>query len=317
MRTRRSLIALALGAALAAPAWSQQGTIGIIVPSGAGSAPDIIARIIGDELGTRLKQPTVVYDRPGAGGIIAVMAAKAAANADTLLLAQAAVVTVTPLTYRAAKYDLEKDMEPVVAVADTPMMFVTNPDTGPKTLADALAAARKEPGKVTVTTTGRASIPHLTAELLAQKSDVRFNIVPTASTGQGIQTAVSGEAAMTVNGIAPLLPLVKSGRLRGLAVSSAKVLPGLDAYPLARDTVPGLQATGWFMLFARKGTPAARIAQINRAVNEALQSPEVVAKLAQTANYPLGGSVADAKTFLKKEQALWSGIVKSAGIQPE
>ncbi|WP_293226039.1 tripartite tricarboxylate transporter substrate binding protein [Ottowia sp.] len=316
MQTRRTLVTLALGALIGGAAWGQE-PIEIIVPAGAGSAPDIIARIVGDELSTRLKRPVVVNNRPGAGGIIAVMAAKSASNPDTLLLAQAAVVTVTPLTYRAAKYDLETDMEPVVSVADTPMMFVANAEHGPKTLADALAAARKDPGAVALTTTSRGSIPHLTAELLVQTTGAPFNIVPTATTGQGIQTVVGGEAAMTVNGVAPLLPLVKSGRLKGLAVTSAKVLPGLEGYPLAKDIVPGLQATGWFMLFAKKGTPAARVQQINQIVNAALQSPAVVDKLARTANYPLGGSVADARAFLKQEKALWSGIVKNTDIHPE
>lgn len=316
MQTRRTLVTLALGALIGGAAWGQE-PIEIIVPAGAGSAPDIIARIVGDELSTRLKRPVVVNNRPGAGGIIAVMAAKSASNPDTLLLAQAAVVTVTPLTYRAARYDLETDMEPVVSVADTPMMFVANAEHGPKTLADALAAARKDPGAVALTTTSRGSIPHLTAELLVQTTGAPFNIVPTATTGQGIQTVVGGEAAMTVNGVAPLLPLVKSGRLKGLAVTSAKVLPGLEGYPLAKDIVPGLQATGWFMLFARKGTPSARVQQINQIVNTALQSPAVVEKLAKTANYPLGGSPADARAFLKQEKALWSGIVKNTDIHPE
>ncbi|CAM5791100.1 Bug family tripartite tricarboxylate transporter substrate binding protein [Ottowia pentelensis] len=316
MQTRRTLVTLALGALIGGAAWGQE-PIEIIVPAGAGSAPDIIARIVGDELSTRLKRPVVVNNRPGAGGIIAVMAAKSASNPDTLLLAQAAVVTVTPLTYRAARYDLETDMEPVVSVADTPMMFVANAEHGPKTLADALAAARKDPGAVALTTTSRGSIPHLTAELLVQTTGAPFNIVPTATTGQGIQTVVGGEAAMTVNGVAPLLPLVKSGRLKGLAVTSAKVLPGLEGYPLAKDIVPGLQATGWFMLFAKKGTPSARVQQINQIVNTALQSPAVVEKLAKTANYPLGGSPADARAFLKQEKALWSGIVKNTDIHPE
>ncbi|HMN57855.1 MAG TPA: tripartite tricarboxylate transporter substrate binding protein [Ottowia sp.] len=316
MQTRRTLVTLALGALIGGAAWGQE-PIEIIVPAGAGSAPDIIARIVGDELSTRLKRPVVVNNRPGAGGIIAVMAARSASNPDTLLLAQAAVVTVTPLTYRAAKYDLETDMEPVVSVADTPMMFVANAEHGPKTLADALAAARKDPGAVALTTTSRGSIPHLTAELLVQTTGAPFNIVPTATTGQGIQTVVGGEAAMTVNGVAPLLPLVKSGRLKGLAVTSAKVLPGLEGYPLAKDIVPGLQATGWFMLFARKGTPSARVQQINQIVNAALQSPAVIDKLGKTANYPLGGSPADARAFLKQEKALWSGIVKNTDIHPE
>jgi tripartite-type tricarboxylate transporter receptor subunit TctC len=312
-----------LGAALAlllatAPTVAQPDTtLNIIVPAAAGSAPDIIARVLGDELRTRLGQTTVIDNKAGAGGIVAVMAMKTAPSPNTLLLAHAAVVTITPLTYRAAKYDLAQDMEPVVVVADTPMLFVANAGTGPKTLAEAIAAAKAKPGDVAITTTARGSIPNLSAEILAQSTGANFNVIPMGTSGQAMQAVINGDSLVSVDGIAPLLPMVKSGRLRALAVTSPRPLPGLEGMPLAKDTVPGLQATGWFVLFARKGTPAARIQQLNEAVNAALKAPEMQQKLAATANFPVGGSVADARAFVQREKALWASAVQRAGLKPE
>ncbi len=316
---RRRLIGALASVLLAAiaPALQAQSPLTIIVPAGPGSAPDIIARLIGDELRVRLGQPTVVDNRVGAGGIVAVMATRASTSADTLLLAQAAVVTVTPLTYRAAKYDLDVDMEPVVVVADTPMMFVANPAGGPNTLTEAIAIGRTRPGSMVLSSPSRGSIPHLVAELLAQSAGASVNIVPMTASAQSLQAVIGGDAMVAVDGIAPLLPMVKAGRVRALAVTSPRTLPGLEAFPLARDTVPGLEATGWFMLFARKGTPAARVRQLNEAVNAALASPEVVRKLAATANYPVGGSVGDARVFLAREKKRWASAVQQAGMKPE
>ena len=168
MPTTRRLLAAALAAICecsSAFAQTDSGNnkdpIPIVAPAGSGSAPDIIARVIGDELRTRLGQTTVVDNRIGAGGIVAVMAAKTSPSPHTLLLAQAAVVTVTPLTYRAAKYDLERDMEPAVVIAVTPMMFVANVANGPKTLAEAVSLARAKPGTVPITSPSRGSIPNL------------------------------------------------------------------------------------------------------------------------------------------------------------
>lgn len=315
---QRLAAALTLGAACTCAALAQgKAPWPIVVPAGPGSAPDIIARVIGDELRTRLGAATVVDNRTGAGGLVAVMAAKTSSSPDALLLAQAAVVTVTPLTYRAAKYDLAVDMEPVAVIADTPMLFVANPANGPRTLAEAVAMAKAKPGGVPMSSPSRGSIPHLAAEILGQATGTTWNLVPMGQSAQAIQAVANGDTLVSVDGIAPLLPLVKSGRLRALAVTSPRVLPGLEGLPLAKETVPGLEATGWFMLFARKGTPAARIQQINLAVNEALKSPEVIQKLAATANYPVGGSVADAKAFLSREKTLWTAAVQRAGLKPE
>ena len=290
----------------------------MVVPSAAGSAPDIVARLLGDELQSRLNQPVVIENRPGAGGIVATMAAKSApADGNTVLLAQAAVVTLTPLLYRAAKYDMEKDFETVAVVADTPMLFVANPKAGIKSLGDLIAHAKAKPDELTLGSPSRGSVPHLSGELLEQFTGVRLRNVPMGTSGQAIQSVVGGDTQVSVDGIAPLLPVVKAGRMQALAVTSRDVLPGLEGLPLAKDTVPEMVLSGWFMLFAGKGTPAARVKALNEAVNAALKSPQLIQKLQVSATYPVGGSVQDARSFLVREKKLWAGAAQKAGLQAE
>ena len=312
----RALAALAISGVTTSALANKPLTI--VVPSGAGSAPDIVARLLGDELQSRLNQPVVIENRPGAGGIVATMAAKSApADGNTVLLAQAAVVTLTPLLYRAAKYDMEKDFETVAVVADTPMLFVANPKAGIKSLGDLIAQAKAKPDELTLGSPSRGSVPHLSGELLEQFTGVRLRNVPMGTSGQAIQSVVGGDTQVSVDGIAPLLPLVKAGRMQALAVTSRQVLPGLEGLPLANETVPEMVLSGWFMLFAGKGTPAARVKALNEAVNAALKSPQLIQKLQVSATYPVGGSVQDARSFLVREKKLWAGAAQKAGLQAE
>jgi tripartite-type tricarboxylate transporter receptor subunit TctC len=313
--TRRIFSSIA-ALVLATQACAQGSSITMVVPAGAGSAPDIMARLLGDELRVRLGQSVIIENRIGGGGIVAVNAALQSASPETLLLAQAAVVTVTPLTYRAATYNLERDMEPVAVVAETPMFFVAHPN-GPRTLAEALSAVKSRPESMTMGSPSRGSIPHLSAELLMQASGGKFNMVPMGASGQALQAVVNGDTQISVDGIAPLLPLVRAGKLRALGVASASTLPGLDGLPLVKETVPDFVATGWFMLFAKKGTPPARIKALNEAVNAALKSPPMQQRLQNSATYPVGGSVSDAIAFLAREKALWASAVQRANLQPE
>lgn len=319
MRPGNLAFVLSFVLAIAAPASAQTGKpLTLIVPAGPGSAPDIVARVVGDQLQARLKRPVVVENKSGAGGIIAAESLRRApADGNTLLLAQAAVVTVTPLTYRAATYDAERDFESVAVVADTPMLIVAHPAKGPGSLADLVAQAKAHPDAIPMSSTSRGSIPNLTAELLGLMSGARFNLVAMNASAQALQSVVSGDTVVSVDGIAPLLPQVRAGRLKALGVTSDRALPGLEGLPLAKETVPGLVATGWFMLFAPKGTPRARVEGINAAVNEALKAPEVLQKLQATANYPVGGSVAQAQAFLKKEKKLWGDAAERAGLRKE
>ncbi len=312
------LAALLAGPAPSVHAQSPQAVaIPVVVPSAPGSAPDIIARLLGDELRSRLGVNVVIENRGGGGGIVAVNAARSHASPEALLLAQAAVVTTTPVTYKAAQYDLSRDMEPVAVVAETPMFFVANPSKGPKSLAEALKIARERPDSLLMTSPARGSIPHLSAELLMIATGVRFHMVPMGASAQAIQAVVNGDSLISVDGISPLLPLVRSGRLTAIGVAASRVLPGFEGLPLVRDTVPDFEATGWFMLFAKKGASASRLGELNAAVNAALASPELQSRMQASAAYAVGGSVEQAREFLSREKARWAEAVQRAGIQPE
>jgi tripartite-type tricarboxylate transporter receptor subunit TctC len=318
--TRRALATLLmLGAA--APLSAQTfptKPITIVVSAPAGSAPDVIARLLGDQYRAKLGQPVVIENRPGAGGIISVNAVKdAPADGHRLLFAQAAVVVVSPITYKEAKYDMLRDFEPISALASTPMMLVANLNAGPKTWQDAVAQSKAQPDRLSIGNPTRTSIPHLAAELVDTLTGGRFQQIPFSNTAQGIQAVVNGDVPMYIDGVAPLVPLVRAGRVRALAVFADRELPGLEGIPLAKAAVPEAVASGWFALFAPKGTPAPILERLNAAARDAMNDPEVVAKMRELGNYPTAGSLKDARDFIAKERTNWAEVIKRANIQPE
>ena len=316
----RTLLITLLGAA-AISSWAQawpQKSIRLIVPAPAGSAPDLAARIIGEKLTASLGQSILVDNKPGAGGIVAMNLLKAApADGYTIGLNQAAVVVVTPFTYKEASYDIERDFETFAIAGKTPMLFVINAAHPAKTLADAIAMAKAKPDQVAVGNPTRTSIPHLAAELAGIKTNVQFQQVSFANTAQGLQAVVNGDIAMYVDGVGPLIQLVKAGRLRALAVAAETELPGLESIPLVNKTIPGLNISGWFSLQAPKGTPAAVLERLNKDINLAMQQPDVLAKFREFGTYATPGSVADAQRFVKSEKDMFGGVIRALGMKPE
>lgn len=309
--------ALACCALLPAHAQDLTGkTIKVIVPAPAGTAPDVIARLVVEPMRQQLGATFVIENKPGAGGIVAVTQAKAApADGTTLLLAQGAVVAISPLTYKEARFDFVRDFETVSTLAYTPMLLVANPAKGPASLQAALDAAKAAPGALTLGNPARTSIPHLAAEMLGQRMHADFQQVPMGATG--IQSVVNGDIALYIDGVAPLLPLAKAGRVRALAVTAAQELPGLEGIPLAKDVVPDLNVSGWFALFAPKGTPPRIVSQLNAAASKAASSADVAARMRTLGNYPMPGTVAESLAFVKKEKAQWADVIRRTGIQPE
>lgn len=322
MNRRHVMGAVALAiAAFTAPAQAQDykgKTIRIVVPAPPGSAPDVIARVVTDNMRAQLGATVVIENKPGAGGIIAVNQVKGAApDGMTLLFTQGAVVAISPHTYKEAKFDFERDFEAISAIADTPMLLAANPAKGPATLPAALEAVKAKPESVSLGSPVRTSIPHLAAEMMDQTMGTRFQQVPMGTTSQGIQAVVNGDIHLYIDGVAPIMPMVKAGRLKALAVTAPRELPGLEGIPLAKDVVPNLVVSGWFALFAPKGTPAPLIAQLNSAASTAVQNADVIAKMRNMGTYPLGGSVAQAQAFVKKEKTMWAEVIRKSGIQPE
>ncbi|ROZ74973.1 tripartite tricarboxylate transporter substrate binding protein [Ramlibacter sp. WS9] len=320
---RRNLVAaaaLAIGA-LAVPAQAQDfkgKVINIVVAAPVGTATDVIARLVGGSMSATLGASVVVDNKPGAGGLIAANYVKgAAANGLVVLFASASTVVITPLTYKEARYDIDRDFETVGMIAETPMLLASNPGKGPASLAAAVASVKAKPDSMTMGNPGIYSFPHLVAEVIDQLSGARFRQVGMGSATAGIQAVVNGDLDVMVEGVASLLPMVTAGRLKALAVTAQRELPGLEGIPLAKDAVPDLVVTGWFTFFVPKGTPPALVNLLNSATNTALHNPQVIAQLRTLGTYPIGGSVAEAKTFIKAEKVKWAAVVGKAGIKPQ
>lgn len=322
MKQHPLIAAAALAACAAfAPAQAQDlkgKTVKVVVPAPAGSAPDVIARLVSEHMRGQIGATFVVENRPGAGGLVAVNAVKSApADGTTLLFPQGAVVAISPLTYKEAKFDFERDFETIATIAHTPMLLVANTAKGPGSLKDALDSAKAKPDMVTLGNPVRTSIPHLAAEMMGQKMNVRFQQIPMGTTPAGIQAVVNGDIQLYIDGVAPLMPMVKAGRVKALAVTAAQELPGLEGIPLAKDVVPELNVSGWFALFAPKGTPAATVQWLNSAANKAVVDADTVVKMRNLGTYPMPGSVTESQAFVKKEKARWVDVIRLSGIQPE
>lgn len=312
-----ALVAGLMASGASAQAWPQT-PVRILVPSSAGSAPDQIARIVGDKLSRSLGQPVIIDNKTGAGGIINMNTLKQApSDGYTLTIIQGAVAAVTPFIYKEATYDVVRDFDVVGTIAVTPMLFVANANFPARTLGEAIAAAKAAPDRVAIGSSTRGSIPNLTNELLAAKTGAKFQIVPFSSTSQGVQAVVGGEVPLFSDGVAAVIQLVRAGRLKALATAADTVLPGLEGIPLAKDTVPGLNVYGWFAMVAPKGTPKEVVARLNKDINDIVKDPEVIEKFHKLGTYPRGGTVDAAQQFVKSEIALFSGVIKSAGIKSE
>ncbi|SFN98976.1 Tripartite-type tricarboxylate transporter, receptor component TctC [Variovorax sp. PDC80] len=292
--------------------------IRLIVASSPGSAPDLIARLLGDKLAQRLGQPVIVENKPGAGGVIAMRQLKQApADGYTLSIVQAAAAVVTPLTYKQANYDIDKDFDIVGTIADGPMMIVAGPSFQGKGFADFLKQARENPGKLTIGSSTRGSIPNLTNELMAAKAGVDFQVVTFSGSGQGIQSTVGGDVMLFTDGIAPLLSLVKAGRLRALAIAAEKPVAGLEDIPLAKEFIPNFAMSGWAILVGPKGLPPQITARLNADMNQVISLNEFTQKLAELGLFPKVGSSQNAKDYVKAAKSELEKAIKQAGIAPE
>jgi tripartite-type tricarboxylate transporter receptor subunit TctC len=311
------LVGSMLAAAVQAQAWPQK-PLKLIVPSGPGSAPDVVARLMGEKLGRALGQPVVVENKVGGGGLIAInQLRQAPADGYTLSLVQAAVATTTPFLYKEATYDVVRDLDSIGTIAVTPMLFVSNPEFPAKTLAEAIAAAKAAPGAVALASSSRGSIPNLAGELLGRRAGVQFQNIPYQTSSQAVQAVVGNQVPLFVDGVGAMVQLVRSGKLRALAVASETVLPGLEGIPLAKDTVPGLNLYGWFALMAPKNTPKDVVTRLNRELNDIIKQPDVIEKFHSMGTYARASTPEGAQQFIRSEITMFGDVIKASGLKPE
>ncbi|HEY3073585.1 MAG TPA: tripartite tricarboxylate transporter substrate-binding protein [Burkholderiales bacterium] len=308
-------------AAVSAFAHAQQWPtkqVRFIMPMPPGTAPDIIARLVSERLSKEWGNQVLTDNRPGANGAIGMQAAaKAPADGYTFVFAPAFAFTTVPLTMKNVGYDVERDFAPVARVGGTPMLIAANAKFPPSTLSEVLQAARAQPGKINFANPQYGSLPYLTIEMLNQLAGISFYNVAFGGTIPAMTSTISGDTALVVDGITPLLPHVKSGKLKAIAITSPEILPGLESIPLAKDSVPGLKVMGWFGIAAPKATPAAIVQRMNSDVNKALAEPALVERLRELGVYPMPGTVEDFAKFVADEQRRFAKVVKEAKIEPQ
>jgi tripartite-type tricarboxylate transporter receptor subunit TctC len=314
------LISLILGIAafgVQAQAWPTK-PVKFIVPAPPGTAPDIIARLIADKLVPIWGKPVIVENRPGAGGNLAMNAfVRGERDSHTFAPVMATVLTLTPHLFKQMQYDVDRDFAPVATIGISPMMIAVNPQLGVSSLAEFVKLAKSQPGKLNFAPPLLNTVPHLAGEMLSNAAGIKLYPIAYNGSVAAVTATITNEAQITIDGLPPLVPQVKAGKLKAIAVTSKHRLPGYESIPTAAETYPGLEAIGWFSLLAQSGTPAATIERVNQDVNQVLRMPEIVSRLAELGVYPEPGTPKAAAEFIATERKLWAKVVQEAGIKPQ
>lgn len=310
-----SLLALASSHAMA-QAWPGK-PVRMIVPAGAGAAPDVIARIVGEKLAAAWGQGVVVDNKPGAGGIPGMSAlAKSAPDGYTIGFVPAAMGTITPLVFKNPQFNPDTELSSAATVGISPLMLAVPANSAIHSVADLAKHAKANPGKINFAAPQLNSLPHLAGEMVNKAGGMGLFTVPFRAPPEAVTAVLSGDALLTIDGVPGLLQHVKSGRLRAIGVTSAKRLSGIDV-PAVAETYAGYEAIGWFQIIVPAGTPAAIVERINADVNRITASPEVTARLTDMGVYPRQDSVTAARDFFDEQQKAMKRLVADLGIQAQ
>jgi len=289
--------------------------ITIIVPFSAGGTTDILARVVGLYMGTDLGQPVVVDNRAGAGGNIGGQAAaRATADGYTLFMGTVGTHAINQSLYKKMPFDPIKDFAPLSRVAMVPNLLVANPSQPYKNVKEMIAYAKAHPNKINFGSSGNGSSIHLSGELFKQMAGVDMQHVPYRGSAPAVSDLLGGQISVMFDNMPSAIPHVKGGKLRALAVTTAKRSPALPDVPtIAEAGVPGYEATSWFGLLAPAGTPAPIVAKLNASILKALADPEVKKKLAEQGAEPFGEKPEQFAAFIQAETAKWGKVVKESG----
>ena len=292
--------------------------IRLVVPFPAGGATDILARALSQKLGEKIGQTVVVENRPGAGGTIgADLASKAAPDGYTLLLATSSTHSIGPAINPKITYNAETDFTPIAYVASSPNIVVV-PNTLPvKTMREFIDYARKNPGKLNYASSGNGTIVHLTTEYFKAQSDTFILHIPYRGTALAIPDLVSGKVDVLFDSYVTGMPHVKDGKLRALAVTSAKRSALAPDLPTVAETLPGFDSITWFGLYGPKGMPQDLAAKVNQAVNAALADPDVKERFARLGAEPAGGAPQAFDAMVKADNAKWKKIIADRKLSVE
>jgi tripartite-type tricarboxylate transporter receptor subunit TctC len=308
--------------ALAASGASAQGwpsrPVHVVVPYPAGGPNDIIVRMVGKRLGETLGEPIVVENRPGAGGNIGTdSVAKSAPDGYTLVSVGPGALIINPLLGK-VPYDTMRDFAPVTIMAVAPNALVAHPSFPAKSVKDLIALAKRKPGAINYASGGTGSTPHLAAALFAVMAGVQLTHVPYKGTGPATADLVGGQVQIAFLGIPTVLPHIRSGKLRALAVTGARRSPELPDVPtVAEAGVPGYELSPWYGLLAPAGTPSAVVARLAAEATKIVREPAMREQLVAQGAEPAGGTPEEFARTLRSDAALWKKVVKDAGIRAD
>ena len=321
---RRRALVLGATCALAASmgsAWAQDypnRAIKLVVPFPPGGSVDTVARALAPQLQQQMGQPVVIENRPGANSVLGAQSVKRSAPDGYTLMLNASLQVVNPLIMTTTTYDTDKDFTPITYVGALPQLVLVSAQSPYNTLKELLDDARKRPGQVQWATAAYGAAGHLAAELLKSKAQVNMPIVPYKGGGPALNDLIGMHVAAMVEPMASAYPQVKGGRLKALAVTTAKRLPALPDLPtVAESGFPGFDMPSWYGVWAPAGAPADIVARVNNEVRAAIAAPAVASKLASMFFQPVASSPAEFTSFIRREVDMYKELVSSAKIKLE
>lgn len=315
-RLASTLAALALAApALALAAWPDK-PIRLVVPYPPGGMTDVFARPIAQKLSERLGQPVIIDNRAGAGGTVgSLIVAHSAPDGYTLVLGTFGSHAVNDALMPKPLYNSLTDFAPVIPVAAVPSVLSVLATSPIKSLPELLAQARAKPGELTHASTGLGASPQLLIELLKQTAKVNILDVMYNGGGPALIALLGGQVTMIFDTLGTSMPLIKAGKLRPLAISSAKRSPALPDVPAVAETLPGFELVPWFAIWAPAHTPPEVVQRLNHEIDIILKSPDVIKRFSDVGAEVMGGSVESFAAFHRAEYARWAQFIKTTGMK--
>jgi tripartite-type tricarboxylate transporter receptor subunit TctC len=287
----------------------------IIVPFPAGGTADAMPRLIGDWLSKKWGQPVVIENRTGAAGNIGAEAGfRSEPDGYTLVSAPPPPLVINQNLYPKLGFN-PTEFAPIIIISRVPNALIVHPKVQANTLKDFIDAAKANPGKITAANQGNGSTSHLTAELFQIMADVKFQNVPYRGTAPALQDLVAGNVEIMFDNLGVSLPLVKSGKLKLIAVAAAKRMASLPEVPAIAETLPGFEAVAWYAVVAPPKTPPAVITKINADINEALKSPEIARRMPDFSAEVVGGTPEETAAYMRAEVERWQKVIKAADVK--
>jgi tripartite-type tricarboxylate transporter receptor subunit TctC len=315
------IVLAVLAASLAATAAQAQTwpskPVRYVVPFPPAGATDILARIMAEKLSGPFGQSVVVENRPGAAGNVGTeFVAKSPPDGYTILQLTVAQ-SISATLYEKLNYGLEKDLIPVAMIALVPNVMIVNPSVPAKSVAEFIALARSRPGRINFASSGSGTSIHMSAEMFKMLTGVNIVHIPYKGSGPALADLMGGQVDVMFDNLTSSIGLIRSGKLRALAVTTSTRYQELPDVPTVQETVPGYEATAWFGIVAPAGTPREVVMRINGEVNRALAHADVKEKLAQQGALARSWTPEEFGSFIHNEVVKWSKVVKASGAKVE